>query len=396
MTDPAIGDLVEVALDRVAHGGHVVGRVDGRVLFVRHGLPGETVTARITEIGPRGRYLRADAIEISVPSADRVAPPCSLARAGGCGGCDFQHASLAAQRRYKAAVLAEQMARLAGLDVNVAVEGLPGADGLGWRTRMRLAVTADGEPGLHRHRSDEIVATPECLLAHPLVHESGALTRKWPGAHTVEVAASVASGEVAVVVDGVGQSGPTRLQEAVGERTFRVHGLGFWQVHPAAAEVFAAAVSAAAEIVPGERVADLYAGVGLFAAFLSDATGPTGRVDVVEADDRAVRDAKRNLHDLPQARLHRARVADWLRDGDEIFDVCVLDPPRSGAGTKTISRIADRTRRRLVYVACDPAALARDTAALLAHGWALAGLRAFDAFTMTHHVEAIAWFDRAA
>ena len=182
----------------------------------------------------------------------------------------------------------------------------------------------------------------------------------------------------------------------MGERTFRVHGLGFWQVHPAAPGVLAEAVSAAADIAPGERVVDLYAGVGLFAACLAEATGTSGRVDVVESAARAVRDAKRNLHDLPQARLHCASVGDWLRGTDESFDVCVLDPPRSGAGLKTIAQIAERTRRRIVYVACDPAALARDTAVLLEHGWRLAGLRGFDAFPMTHHVEAVAWFDRVS
>jgi tRNA/tmRNA/rRNA uracil-C5-methylase (TrmA/RlmC/RlmD family) len=320
-----------------------------------------------------------------------------LARPGGCGGCDFQHASLPAQRRYKAAVLAEQMARLAGIEVDVPVEELTGyATGLGWRTRMRFAVTADGAVGLHRHRSDAIVETPECLLAHQLIHDSGALAQRWSGAHSVEAAASVASGEVAITADGELALGPTRLQEAVGGRPFRVHGLGFWQVHPAAAEAFVRAVSAAAAVTAGEQVADLYAGVGLFAAFLADATGPSGRVDAVESDDRAVRDAKRNLHDLPQARLHRARVAEWLRTRDEGFDVCVLDPPRSGAGPKTIGRVAELTRRRIVYVACDPAALARDTAVLAERGWGLSGLRAFDAFPMTHHVEAIAWFDPAA
>ena len=396
MTELGVGDVVDVTLDRVAHGGHVVGRVDGRVLFVRHGLPGETVTARVTEIGSRGRYLRADAIAVLTPSPDRVAPPCPLAGPGGCGGCDFQHASLPAQRRYKEAVLVEQMARLAGLDVDVVVEELPGADGLGWRTRMRLAVTADGAAGLHRHRSDEVIATPQCLLAHPLLRDSGALTQPWPGAQTVEAAASAATGEVAVVVDGEPAIGPSRLQEVVGERTFRVHGLGFWQVHPAAAGVLAEAVKSAADVIPGERVADLYAGVGLFAAFLAEAAGSSGRVEVVESAAQAVRDAKRNLHDLPQARLHCARVADWLRGTDESFDVCVLDPPRSGAGPKTARQIAERTRRRIVYVACDPAALARDTAVLLEHGWTLSGLRGFDAFPMTHHVEAVAWFDRAA
>ncbi|HSI93193.1 MAG TPA: TRAM domain-containing protein, partial [Jiangellaceae bacterium] len=143
----------------MAHGGMCVARHEGRVVFVRHALPGEHVRARVTEGTGGSRYWRADAIEILEPSADRVVAPCPYAVPGGCGGCDWQHAAPAAQRRLKATVVAEQLTRLAGLDWPVEVERVPGAsdEGLGWRTRVSFAVGSDGRPGLHKHRSHEVV-----------------------------------------------------------------------------------------------------------------------------------------------------------------------------------------------------------------------------------------------
>ncbi|HBW20668.1 MAG TPA: tRNA/tmRNA/rRNA uracil-C5-methylase, partial [Actinobacteria bacterium] len=138
----------------------------GRVVFVRHALPGEQVRAVVTQV--TARFARADAVQVLQPAADRVQPPCSHARPGGCGGCDWQHASLPAQRALKAAVIRQQLARIGGIDWPVTVEAVPGdAAGLGWRTRVSYAVAAGGAAGLRRHRSHEIVEIGECPIAHP-------------------------------------------------------------------------------------------------------------------------------------------------------------------------------------------------------------------------------------
>src|SRR6201997_4149908 len=141
-----VGEAVEVTTQDVAQGGWCVARPPGLpVLFVRHALPGERVVARVTEV--TSRFARADAVETREPSPDRVAAPCPYAHPGGCGGCDWQHASLPAQRALKAAVIGQQLARLAGIDREVAVEALPGdapAPGLGWRTRVQFAVDRNG------------------------------------------------------------------------------------------------------------------------------------------------------------------------------------------------------------------------------------------------------------
>jgi tRNA/tmRNA/rRNA uracil-C5-methylase (TrmA/RlmC/RlmD family) len=171
-----------------------------------------------------------------------------------------------------------------------------------------------------------------------------------------------------------------------------VSGAGFWQVHPGAAQVLVDAVLDAADPQPGEHALDLYCGVGLFAAGLASRVGSEGTVLGVEGEGRAVADARRNLHDLPWVRLEHAPVASVLTGGDRPAraDVVVLDPPRTGAGREVVEAVAALRPRVVVYVACDPAALARDVATAAEAGYRLAGLRAFDLFPMTHHVECVA------
>ena len=194
------GDLLELVVDDVAQGGWCVAREPGgRVVLVRHALPGERVLATVTEVTTR--FARAEATAILEPSPDRVEPPCPHARPGGCGGCDWQHAGLAAQRRLKGAVVSQQLRRIAGLDLAVTVEPMPGeADGLGWRTRVRFAVGRDGTAGLRKHRSHDVLDVGECPIAHPGVTRAGVTRHPWPGAGSVQAVTSPATGEHAVVI----------------------------------------------------------------------------------------------------------------------------------------------------------------------------------------------------
>ncbi|GGK72720.1 putative RNA methyltransferase [Sphaerisporangium melleum] len=408
------GVPIELNIERVANGGWCVARHEGRVVFVRHALPGERVLAEVTE--ETTRFLRADAVEILDASPDRVTPPCPFAGPGRCGGCDWQHATLEAQRRMKGEVVAEQLRRLAGLDMKVEVEEVPGAPrGLGWRTRVQFAVTQDGVPGLRRHRSHEVEPVDACLIAHREVERLGVERANWRGAESVEAIAG-STGERAVVVtpgrhrtvavpdlgadahvlvdEGRGHvravRGSTALTERAGDRDFRVTGSGFWQVHPGAAGVLLDAVLEFAAVKPGDWALDLYCGVGLFAAGLAEAAGPEGAVLGIESDARAVQDARHNLRDLRQARVERGRVEDALdRLGVERADVVVADPPRAGLGRDVVARVAALDAARVVYVSCDPATLARDLSWFAGHGYPVVDLRAFDAFPMTHHVETV-------
>jgi tRNA/tmRNA/rRNA uracil-C5-methylase (TrmA/RlmC/RlmD family) len=444
------GQLIEVTTVDVAHGGWCVARPDdGPVVFVRHALPGETVRAKITDV--TSRLARAEAIEILAASPDRVEAPCPHARPGGCGGCDWQHATPPAQRALKAAVLRQQLRRLAGLDREITVEPLPGdgepGAGLGWRTRVQFAVRPDGVAGLRAHRSHEVIDVGECLIAHQGITELGLTARRWPGTSSVEALVATGSAERAVIASpassspassGSAGSGPegsappdipgadamlrragamnrrltpvrgrAYLSQHAAGRDWRVSAGVFWQVHPGAADALTDAVTTALEPRPGDVALDLYCGAGLFAGVLAPAVGPGGTVAGVEADAAAVRDARHNLRQWPWARVHKGDVAAVLRRGGSRASrdqsgpggaalpparLVVADPPRSGLAREVIEYLGatGHGAARFAYVSCDPATLARDIGLLMARGWVLDGLRAFDAFPMTHHVECVA------
>lgn len=384
--------LLEVEVGPVAHGGHCVARHEGRVVFIRHALPGELVRVRITEDGG-GSYCRGDAVEVLRAAPDRVDPPCPWSGPGRCGGCDFQHVSPAAQRSLKAFVVREQLARLGGLpDVDVVVEELPGGP-LGWRTRMQFAVDRRGRAGLRRHRSHSVVPIKDCPIAHPALDVGSVLARRWPGARGVEV---VRAADGLRSVRRQGQYGTSLVQgpragtERAAGRDWRVAADAFWQVHPAAADALSACVLDLLAPQAGERCVDLYGGVGLYAGVLAGAVGPAGSVLSIESDRAAARDAVANLAGTPWASARRAVVDAALVAGLPAYDLLVLDPPRSGAGRDVCAALAAGPARAIAYVACDPAALARDVRTFTEAGWRLAGLRAYDLFPMTHHVECVA------
>ncbi len=256
---------------------------------------------------------------------------------------------------------------------------------------MRWSATPDGRPGLLVHRSADVVAVDRCLIAHPGLPAPDAAI-----AEGAESASSVLSGAGESVVVTDARSAPPVTEQAAG-RTWRVHAGDFWQVHPGAADALAAAVLELAAPQPGERCWDLYAGVGLFSGVLAEAVGPEGAVVAVESHRRAVADLQHNLADLPQVRAITERVDRFVRSrqAQGHVEVVVLDPPRAGAGKDVVRRIAARQPRSIVYVACDPAALARDLATFASQGYRLESLRAFDIFPMTHHVECVASLTRA-
>jgi tRNA/tmRNA/rRNA uracil-C5-methylase (TrmA/RlmC/RlmD family) len=461
------GDFVEVTAHEVAQGGWCVARPDGEpVVFVRHALPGERVRARITEV--TSRFARADAVEILDASPDRVAAPCPAARPGGCGGCDWQHVSLPAQRALKASVVEQQLRRVAKIDRSVTVEPLPGDEGdgaagenaaaatagtddnskmrrpgLGWRTRVQFAVRDDGHAGLRAHRSHEVVDVGDCLIAHPAIRDLGIPALSWEGASSVE--AVTADGQRAVIVtragrgqkagagagrsadsvtsrapgkeaDGMGAvtaeavlsragrrvtpvRGRSYLRQHAAGRDWRLSAGTFWQVHPAAADTLTAAVLEALRPEPGDTALDLYCGAGLFAGALAPAVGPDGAVIGIESDEAAVRDARHNLREMPWVQIRRGDVAQMLRRGGQskalpLARLAVADPPRAGLAREVVRYLTASGAERFAYVSCDPATLARDIGLLCADGWRLDGLRAFDAFPMTHHVECVATLTR--
>jgi tRNA/tmRNA/rRNA uracil-C5-methylase (TrmA/RlmC/RlmD family) len=384
------------------------------VVFVRHALPGERVVAVVTS--ESSSFLRADAVEVLEPSLDRVEPSCPHAGPGRCGGCDWQHVSLPAQRRLKSALVSEQLRRVARIEREVEVEGLDGhPDGLGWRTRVKFAVDRTGHAGFHRHRSHDIEPVERCPIATPEVNAVGVGSLQWKGARHVEVAVSPDGGEpivsvetagngrpgtfanfptaAGVVVDGRWQRGPKRVRFEVGGHRFDVSAGVFWQVHPQAAAVLTGCVLEGLEPAAGERAADLYSGAGLFSVALAEAVGPDGSVVGVERSRRACADAGRNTSGLRNVEILRSEVNAAVvstRLGSP--DLVVLDPAREGAGRSVMEALTHLRPppRRLASVSCDPATFARDLRVMLDAEWTIRSLRAFDLFPMTEHVELVA------
>ncbi|MFP5022060.1 class I SAM-dependent RNA methyltransferase [Pseudonocardia phyllosphaerae] len=392
--------MLELVVGPVAHGGHCVARAGddgrpagpgaGRVVFVRHALPGERVHAVVTEDGGGG-FCRADTVTVLEPSPDRVEPPCVWAGPGGCGGCDFQHATPSAQRDLKTAVLREQLERLAGKAAelsrvpfgDVVVEELPGGP-LGWRTRVRLAVDDAGVPGLRAHRSHDVCEIADCPLVPGDALEPVLAQRFRPGADV----------DVAVTGDGVARVDAPTTGHAAG-RTWDLSPGTFWQVHPALGDTLAGVVADWAD-APACGVAwDLYGGVGLLGSVLARQVGPGGRVLVVESSPSAVSDGRAALADLPQVEFVQGRAEREIARLRPDPDVVVTDPPRTGLGRAAVRDLAARAPHRVVHVACDPAALGRDLGLFAEHGYRVGALRAFDAFPMTHHMEAAALLERA-
>lgn len=388
-----VGQRFTVTIEKVAHGGHFIARHEGAVIFVRHGIPGEEAEIVITSVG--SSFNRGDVVNVITPSADRVSPPCRYAHREGCGGCDFQHVSILRQRSLKADVIAEQFSRIAKMEVLVEVEevGKP----LGWRTRCTSVTTKSGALGFYQARSHKIVPVDDCRILVPEMQFAELAKRGAKGDQRIEISISN-TGERSIATAGARDESPMRLTDGVevahytvGENSFEVSQKSFWQSHKDAPQVLTDAVLHYAELRAGDHVLDLYGGVGLFTAAVLPLIGETGSVDLVEGSKSATNDAMRNFVDSKTVSVITGDVTKVITRFSHA-DVVVLDPPREGAGKEVIENLSRIAPRIIVYVACDPAALARDTAYLREFGYELDAIRAFDLFPMTHHIECVAKF----
>ncbi|MEO8094955.1 MAG: class I SAM-dependent RNA methyltransferase [Pseudolysinimonas sp.] len=404
-----MGEL-ELDVTNIAHGGVAVARHEGRVVFVSDAIPGERVLARISEDSKKS-FWRAETISVIEPSPHRrehVWSAASIDRdpRDRAGGAEFGHIELAHQRELKRQVLADALQRMAGITSEVAVEAVPGDDergGTGWRTRVRLHVDESGRLGPFAARSHRVIPVTDLPLATDAVAGAAPLTQRFVGEEHVDVLAPSTGGARLIV----GKQKPSVITEVVGQREFRLADGGFWQVHRGAASTLTAAVQDAIDpdrFDPTAANLDLYGGVGLLAAAVADRFGPTTRITTVESDGSATDFAAANLAEWIGARAETGRVERWVRElaaslgageRDRLARATVvLDPPRSGAGREVVENIAGLGPAQVVYVACDPIAFARDVDLFAKKGYALAGLRAFDLFPNTHHVEAVGTLHR--
>jgi len=381
-----------------ANGGSCVARHDGRVVFVRHALPGELVRVRVT--ADRGSYWHAETIEVIEPSDDRIASLCPIAGVDGAGCCDLAFVDPAAGRALKAEVVSNQLARLGNYQWSDAVAPVSTAGPTGWRTRIRLDVGADGRAGFHRYHSDELVVDLNCGQL-PAEMIDGLTDVAWPpGAH------------LHVVIDDDGQRHVARTMrhgrrnatdvvegsyqgvQRAGRHSWQVPVTAFWQAHRDAARAYSELVGDWARPEPGMTAWDLYGGAGVFAAVLGDAVGESGQVVSVDSSRAATRAARATLADLPQVSVITDSVRRALTAQRAGADVAVLDPPRGGAGREVIDLLAAAEVPRLVHIGCEAASFARDVGLYQRHGYAVDKISVFDSFPLTHHIECVALLNR--
>ncbi len=422
------GDQIELDVTSVAHGGVFVGRHEGRVVFVPDAIPGERVRVQLTQTGDKA-FWRGETIEVQDasphrrahvwPQADVDVPPEQRP-----GGADFGHIDLDHQRTLKLQVLQDALTRMGGVDLPVRITSVEGDDGTRWRTRVSLHVDDDARIGPFAARSHRVVPVDDLPLAtHEIADAAAQLRATAPGRIDLVVPAD---GRVRVLprpardtrsahqpgahrptAGRVRPHGPRPERETIVEqvsgRQFQLDAGGFWQVHRRAAAALTDLVASfLPELDPEGLHLDLYGGVGLFAAVLGDAGA--AHIISVESDARATAHADHNLAAWPGARAQAARVDRWLPQFRDCADarelgrvrggVVVLDPPRSGAGAAVVTEIAALAPASVVYVACDPVALARDLKTFRQHGYEAAEVRAVDLFPNSHHVEAVASLNR--
>ena len=391
-----IGEIFRVEIEKVAHGGHFIARHEGAVIFVRHAIPGEIVEVKVT--GLDKSFARADVVAVIEPSADRTTAPCRFS--GSCGGCDFQHIEIARQRHLKSEVIAEQFARIAKMEIDVEVEEV--SSPLQWRTRYAASTNDRGEAGFKASRSNTVIPISSCPILVPEIDFPTLPFEDISAGQRLEVAlGSDGLRSIARMKERVGRTseravpeiieGSPHLNYQVGERNYRVSQSSFWQSNISAPQTLVNAVMEFVDVKAGDHLLDLYGGVGLFAGAALSLVGAGGRIDIVEGSSSATRDAAINFDGVSNVHIHTGDVVRALKKFKRA-DVVILDPPRTGAGKDVIKILATLAVRSIVYVACDPAALARDTTYLKDVGYHLERLRAFDLFPMTHHIESVALF----
>lgn len=372
---------LELEIEKVAHGGVFIARPEGKVVLVHGALPGERVLAEVTEEAKS--FRRADVVEVITPSAHRV-PHFWPAATRGVGGAEFGHIELGYQRVLKGQVLTEAMNRMAGIAGDFEVAAVDETE-LHYRTRIQLHADKHGRLGVKKRRSDEVVQISSHPLAVSEINQSGIFTERYSQGNRVEISVDNL-GLVAKTVNGKGPD--VTLQYTAGDRSFKLSPGTFWQAHRAAPEVLVQAVSEQLLKFDGvDKVLDLYSGAGLFAANIAAKFGAS--VTAVESSPGAVSDGKKSSADLTNLKFQKADVLSYLRSQTDIPSTLVLDPPRSGAATKVVSEIIRLRPAQIVYVACDPVALARDIKLLSAAGYELTKTEAFDIFPQTHHFETV-------
>ncbi len=434
-------DAFTLQLTTITHGGAALGRHKGRVIFVPYALPGEMVRVEITE--DKGRYAFARLVDVLDPSPDRVAPPCPYFGPTGCGGCQWQHVAYEAQLRFKAEIVADQLARIGDIADPPVRPTLPNRSGWAYRNHAQFHPAPDGglgfqgasvgrprgrglraeghdarpEPALSEEERPgrRVVAVDDCLILHPLLSDLyAALDLDLEGLIRLSLRAGTATGDamlifemaddlppaleidlpvscVLLLSDGmhVNLIGSNHITEIVAGRTYRISAPSFFQVNTTQTGQLVRLVTEYLDLRGDETVLDAYCGVGLFTAHLAERAG---LVVGVELAPTAVADLLENTAEFDNVEVIEGPVEVVLPDLDVPLDGAVVDPPRAGVDRFALDALVARRPARVVYVSCDPATLARDAKRLVRAGYRLVEVQPVDMFPQTYHIESVALF----
>lgn len=392
-----VGQHIELEITKVVHGGFGLARLEGLVLFVSGGLPGERVVARVREV--RKSHSYADLLEVRDASPSRIQhvwqeadvsrPPELRA-----GGADYGHIALPFQRTLKKEVLVEALTRQGGLEssdlASLIVHPIDDSpSGLQWRTRVTLHVGADGRAGPYAEKSHHVVPVDSLPLATQALDDLGVHQRKWTNRRHIRLV-EPSDGSPRVVGT---RSMP--VTERVLNEEFVLAEESFWQVHTNAATTLWTEVTDALrglDLDPNHLHLDLFAGVGLLGRALLHQLGADAHLIAVESDRESSGFLAQNLKGFPHVRAVRNDVQNFLHTADLANPVgaVLLDPPRTGAKDAVVRYLAGLQPAAVIYVACDPVALGRDIATFRQLGYYPRELRAFDFFPHTHHFESLA------
>lgn len=384
------GDVLTLNIEKVAHGGFCVARHEGIVIFVRHALPNEKVEAQLISLAPGKKSWFAQTLKVINASKFRRNSPCLYFKSDGCGGCDWMHTSASYQRQLKLEVLIELLERLGKITHAREICRMNDVDPeeKNWRTKIRVIANDKGELGFRKYRSSEIQVIDKCLIAAEEINKSLNEVGKKISGSEIEL---IKNKEEVIVLGK--NSKNIKINRTVNDDNYEASGSGFWQIHPKSLDVLSELIEKDIKKMSVESFLDLYSGVGVFSSVILKIF-PNASGFVIESDKEAAESAKKNLSQFKKVKILKQKVENWIFTTREKFDLIVLDPPRSGAGVKVMQSICKKAKQKIIYIACDPASLARDTAVAKENGWVLEKVEVYDFFPMTHHFESVAVFTR--
>jgi 23S rRNA (uracil1939-C5)-methyltransferase len=412
-------DLLTVKLEKLTYGGDALGRlpdpvtgVEGRAVFVRFALPGETVQVRVIE--EKSSHVRAELVEVLEPSPERITPMCL--HYGICGGCHYQHLSYQAQLKVKTEILRDQLRRIGKIENPPLQPIIPAQCEWNYRNHIQFHLTRAGKLGYIDVKSRNIVPISECHLPEKPLNDIWPRLEFDPGLGLKRVSLRLGAGEESLLVlesdspetpeleleadlsvvhltedDMVVMAGDKYMHISVNDRPFRVSAASFFQVNTEMAGKMVEHLLANLPVSPETTLLDIYCGVGLFSAFFAS---HVGRLIGIEASLSACEDFTANLDEFENVELYEAPAEDVLPALDVTPDAVIVDPPRIGLDKRVLDALLDRGPKRIAYISCDPSTLGRDAARLIVGGYRLVQVTPFDLFPQTYSIESISIFEK--